>query len=58
MKTLTAISTLTVALCAWSFGSLAYISSAPSPAPVVNAQDECKDGETWNEETKQCEKAD
>lgn len=57
MKTLATIATLTIALFAWSFGSLAYIASTPSSPVVISAQDDCNDGETWNEETKKCEKA-
>lgn len=58
MKTLTALAVLTTSLFAWSYGSFAYMAGATSHPGVVYAKEDCKDGETWNEETKACEAAD
>ena len=57
MKTLAIVVTLTASFFAWSFGSLAYIAGGPTQSERVYAQDDCKDGEKWNEETKKCETA-
>lgn len=58
MKVLATAATLTVALFAWSFGSLAYMSSSPTSSVSIAAEDKCPDGGTWNDETKTCDKAD
>lgn len=55
MKILASVLTLTVALFAWSFGSFAYMTSGVTSPDVVYGQEDCKDGETWNEEKQACE---
>ncbi len=57
MKLFAILSTLVVSVFALSFGSLATITGATTQSPVVSAQEDCKDGETWNDEKKSCEKA-
>ena len=57
MKVLALVATLTATLFAWSFGSFAYIAGGPTQSEAIYAQEDCKDGETWNEETQKCDKA-
>lgn len=57
MKIFAILATLIVSVFAMSFGSLATITGATSQSSVVYGQDDCKDGETWNEEKQACEKA-
>lgn len=57
MKVFAILATLVVSVFALSFGSLATITGGTGPSVTVSAQEDCKDGETWNEEKQACEKA-
>lgn len=53
--------TLMLALSGFAFGAstgaIAGIASHQTTSGVVFAQEDCKEGEKWNEETKACEAA-
>lgn len=56
MRLIALVSAMTASLFALSFASFAHIAGGTTP-PVVAAQSDCQDGETWNEDSKKCEKA-
>lgn len=54
--------TMTLALAGYVLGAAAPFTvanaatqSAVTPTAIVAAQEDCKEGETWNEETQKCE---
>ncbi len=52
---------LAFAVAAFSFGAgsaaFAVAPMGPGASGAVFAQEDCKEGETWNDETKKCEPA-
>lgn len=55
--------TLTLAVAGYVLGATAPLTGAANaasqsvfpPATIVAAQEDCKEGETWNDETQKCE---
>ena len=52
---LTAVAAFVIASSTFAFATVASDVTTLKPATVVYGQDECKEGETFNEETKKCE---
>ena len=53
---LAAVAAFVLATSTYSSAAVVSDSSVLKPAGVVYGQDECMEGETYNEDTKKCEK--